>query len=405
AFEQRASMNALQLSTAQLLRKPLQTVLAIVLLALGIATLVFVVLVHGQLSRQLARDAEGIDLVVGAKGSPLQLILSGVYHIDVPTGNVALAAVDQLRANRLIAQVIPVSLGDNFHGFRIVGTEPALIEHYRGRLAAGVLWSVPMEAVLGADVARNTGLAIGSTFAGSHGLAAGGAAHENARYRVVGVLMPTGTVLDRLIITDKASVWRVHEGEPADADERAILEAEREVTALLVRYASPLAAAIVPRQVNAESQLMAASPASELARLFAVVGIGINTMRVFAAILIASSLLALFVTLYNALEERRYDIAVMRLLGASRSRIVGLMLLEAWLQAMVAIIVGLVVGVVAVMVMSHWLAQARTVSLSAEITPELLWIGIVALAVATIAALLPAWRAGRMDVAQTLARR
>jgi putative ABC transport system permease protein len=398
-------MNALQLSTAQLLRKPLQTVLALVLLALGIATLVFVVLVHGQLSRQLARDAEGIDLVVGAKGSPLQLILSAVYHIDVPTGNVALAAVDQLRANRLIAQVIPVSLGDNYQGFRIVGTEPALIEHYRGRLAAGALWSVPMEAVLGADVTRSTGLGIGSTFAGSHGLAAGGAAHENAQYRVVGVLMPTGTVLDRLIITDKASVWRVHEGEPADADERAILEADREVTALLVRYASPLAAAIVPRQVNAESQLMAASPASELARLFAVVGIGINTMRVFAAVLIASSLLALFVTLYNALEERRYDIAIMRLLGASRARIVGLMLLEAWLLAVVAIVFGLVVGLVAVMVMSHRLAQARTVSLSAEITPELLWIGIVALAVATIAALLPAWRAGRMDVAQTLARR
>ena len=140
--------------------------------------------------------------------------------------------------------------------------------------------------------------------------------------------MPTGTVLDRLVITDKASVWRVHEGEPASADERAILEAEREVTALLVRYASPLAAAIVPRQVNAESRLMAASPASELARLFAVVGIGINTMRVFAAVLIASSLLALFVTLYNALEERRYDIAIMRLLGASRGASLGLCCLK-----------------------------------------------------------------------------
>ena len=160
--------------------------------------------------------------------------------------------------------------------------------------------------------------------------------------------MPTGTVLDRLITTDKASVWRVHEGEPADADERAILEADREVTALLVRYASPLAAAIVPRQVNAESRLMAASPANELARLFAVVGVGINTMRVFAAVLIASSVLALFVTLYNALEERRYDIAIMRLLGASRGRIVGLMLLEAWLLAVVATIVGLLVGLVAV---------------------------------------------------------
>jgi putative ABC transport system permease protein len=397
-------MNAGRLIIAQLLRKPLQTVLAVVLLALGIATLVFVVLVQGQLSRQLARDAQGIDLVVGAKGSPLQLILSAVYHIDVPTGNVPVAAINQLRANRLIAQVIPVSLGDNFRGFRIVGTEPALIEHYGGRLAAGALWTAPMQAVLGSEVALGTGLSVGSTFSGTHGLTEGGAAHEESSYSVVGILMPTGTVLDRLVITDKASVWRVHEGEPASADERAILEAEREVTALLVRYASPLAAAIVPRQVNAENRLMAASPASELARLFAVVGIGINTMRVFAAVLIASSLLALFVTLYNALEERRYDIAIMRLLGASRGRIAGLMLFEAWLLAFIAIIVGLLIGLIAVAVVAHWLSQARAFTVTAHVTPELLWIGIVAFLIATIAALLPAWRAGRMDVAQTLAK-
>ena len=98
-------MNASRLVVAQLLRKPLQTTLAVALLALGIATLVFVVLVQGQLSRQLTRDAQGIDLVVGAKGSPLQLILSAVYHVDIPTGNIAVAAIDQLRANRLIAQV------------------------------------------------------------------------------------------------------------------------------------------------------------------------------------------------------------------------------------------------------------------------------------------------------------
>jgi len=101
-------MNALRIVLAQLARRPLQTVLAIVLLALGVATLTFVVLVQGQLSKQLARDAQGIDLVVGAKGSPLQLILSALYHVDVPTGNVPLAAMDQLRRNRLVAQVIPV---------------------------------------------------------------------------------------------------------------------------------------------------------------------------------------------------------------------------------------------------------------------------------------------------------
>jgi putative ABC transport system permease protein len=398
-------MNAWRLVTAQLARRPLQTTLGVVLLALGIATLAFVLLVQGQLSRQLARDAEGIDLVVGAKGSPLQLILSAIYHVDVPTGNIPLSAVDQMRANRLVAQVIPVSLGDNYRGFRIVGTEPALLDHYGAKLAAGRRWEAPMEVVIGAEVARRTGLAVGGTLFGMHGLADGGAVHEDAAYAVVGILAPTATVLDRLIATDKASVWRVHEGEPADEEERRILAEEREVTALLVSYASPMAAAIVPRQVNAESRLMAASPANELARLFAVVGVGIDTIRAFAAVLIASSLLALFVTLYSALEERRYDIAIMRLLGASRGHVAGLLLLEAWLLALAATLVGLLMALCAVAIVGRWLAQSRAFAVGAwEFTPQLLWIGIVSFAVATIAALLPAWRASRMEVAHTLAQ-
>lgn len=398
-------MNALAIVTAQLRRRPLQTVLAVMLLALGVATLTFVVLVQGQLSRQLARDAQGIDLVVGAKGSPLQLILSAIYHVDVPTGNVPLAALEQLRAHRLVAQVIPVSLGDNFRGFRIVGTEPALLDHYGARVARGGLWSAPMQAVLGAEAARATGLGVGAAMHGTHGLAQGGAVHEEARYEVVGVLAPSGTVLDRLVLTDKASVWRVHEGDPADDAERRILEEEREVTALLVRYASPMAAAIVPRQVNAESRLMAASPASELARLFAVVGVGIDTMRAFGAVLVAASVLALFVTLYSALEERRYDIAIMRLVGASRGRIAALLLLESWLLALVAALAGLAAGLAAVAAVGRWLAQSRAFAVSpTALAPELAWIAIVALAAATLAAALPAWRASRMDIADTLAR-
>jgi putative ABC transport system permease protein len=398
-------MNVLRIVLAQLARRPLQTMLAVVLLALGIATLTFVILVQGQLSRQLARDARGIDLVVGAKGSPLQLILSALYHVDVPTGNVPLAALDQLRGNRLVAQVIPVSLGDNYQGFRIVGTEPALIEHYGARLAAGAPWSAPMQAVIGADVARATRLAVGGELNGTHGLAQGGAVHEEARYEVVGVLAPSGTVLDRLILTDKESVWRTHEGDPADDAERRILEDEREVTALLVRYASPLAVAIVPRQVNAESRLMAASPANELARLFAVMGVGIDTMRVFGGVLVASSLMALFVTLYNALEERRYDIAIMRLLGASRARVGMLLLIEAWLLAVAALLAGLAIGLAAVAVVGGWLAQSRAFVVSpSALTSDLLWVGIVALAAASLAAVIPAWRASRMDIADTLAR-
>lgn len=397
-------MTTLGLVVAQLRRRPLQTVLGVALLALGIATLVFVVLAQSQLTRQLERDARNIDLVVGAKGSPLQLVLAAVYQVDVPTGNVPLATVDLLRRNRLVSQAIPLAMGDSYRGFRMVGTEPAFLELHEAALASGRMWSAPMQAVIGWDVARETGLAPGAEFFGTHGIAEGGAVHEDARYRVVGVLARTESVVDRLVLTDKASVWQVHEGDAADEVERRILEAEREVTAILVRYASPMGAAIVPRQINAESRLQAASPANEIARLFAVVGVGIETMRGFAWILIGSSLLALFVTLFNALEERRYDIAIMRLVGASGARVAWLLLLEAWLLAAVALALGLALGVAAVAVVDSWLAEARAFSLSATaIGPAMGLVVMVALAVATLAAVLPAGRAARMDVSRVLA--
>jgi putative ABC transport system permease protein len=398
-------MTALRYVLAQLARRPLQTALSVSLLALGVGTLLFVLLVQSQLTRNLTRDAQGVDLVVGAKGSPLQLILSAVYHVDVPTGNVPLAAVEQVRANRLVKSAIPLSLGDNFRGFRIVGSEPALIAHYGGRLAQGALWQGRLQAVIGAEVARSTGLRLGQAFFGAHGLSAEGAEHGDAEYRVVGVLAPTGTVLDRLLLTDLESVWFVHEGEAADADERHILQEAREVTAILVQYASPLAAAVVPRQINAEPALMAAVPANEVARLFAVVGVGIDTMRAFAAVLLGSALLALFVALMNALEERRYDIAILRLLGASRGRVAWLLLLEAWLLAGAAVLIGVALATVAVSVVAQALERSRSFPLSPFDWPfEAGAVLVVALVVATLAALLPAWRASRMQVHDALAQ-
>lgn len=397
-------MNLARLVAAQLAYRPLQTALSVALLAVGVATLVLLAQLREQLTRQLTRDAQGIDLVVGAKGSPLQLILSAVYHVDVPTGNVPAGTVSQLRANRLVAKAIPVALGDNVRGFRIVGTEPALLEHYGARLAAGRLWQQKMEAVLGADVARATALAVGSRFRSVHGLAAGGPEHEEAEYTVTGVLAPTGTVLDRLVLTSLESVWFVHEGDTVDAAEAAVLAAERAVTAVLVSYASPLAAAVLPRQVNAEPQWMAAVPANELARLFALLGVAIDVVRAFAIVLFAAAMLALFVALTHALEERRYDFAVLRLLGAGPLRLAALMLGQAWTLALVAIGAGVALAALATFGVGRWLAHARSFALAGfEFNAPTLAVIALALGVATLAVAWPAWRAARIDLHRTLA--
>ena len=211
-------MSIVRLAMAYAWRRPLSTLLVIVLLAIGVATIALTLILARELDERLTRDAAGIDLVVGAKGSPLQLVLAGVYHVDVPPGNIPLSAIAQLRANPQIAEVIPLALGDSLRGFRIVGTEPSFVELYGGTLREGSLWDKPQEAVLGSAVARTTGLAVGDTFAGSHGLAEGGGEHAGAPYRVSGILAPTGTVLDRLVLTAIASVWAVHDVHHADAE-------------------------------------------------------------------------------------------------------------------------------------------------------------------------------------------
>ena len=128
-------MRTLLFAWRYLWSRPLGATLNVLLLSLGLASITFLLLVGAQLSKAFDRDLAGIDVVVGAKGSPMQLILSGVLHIDVPPGNVPLKAVNELAKNPLVAQIIPISLGDNFGGYRIVGTSHAYMDHYGAKLA------------------------------------------------------------------------------------------------------------------------------------------------------------------------------------------------------------------------------------------------------------------------------
>jgi putative ABC transport system permease protein len=397
----------LRLALAYAGRRPLSTLLVAVLLAIGVATVTLTLIVSRELSDRLTRDAEGIDLVVGAKGSPLQLVLAGVYHVDVPPGNVPLDAIAKLRANPMIASVIPLSLGDSLHGFRIVGTEAPLIEHYGAAVRDGRLFAGPMEAVLGSEVARATGLRVGDAFTGTHGLAEGGGEHEHSPYRVVGVLGATGTVVDRLVTTPLESVWAVHEHHDEQREEHHEADEDshdREVTLALVRFATPIAAAGLARSINKETQLVAASPAFETARLLTVFGFGVDLVRTFAVLLVAASALMLFVALAQALEDRRYDLAILRTLGASRGQLATVLLIESLILTAVGTLLGIALAHLGVLVLSTRLPQASPLAAAAyRWLPEEWAVIALALGAGILAALWPAWRAARLDVAATLA--
>ena len=409
-------MNAVLLGLRTIRRRPLPAFLTVLLLMLGIATVVVLLLFQRAFEDRLGRDARGIDLVVGAKGSGLQLVLSSVFHIDVPTGNVPLGALRAIARHPMVASVIPLSLGDAYRGYRIVGTTPAYVDHYAGRLSEGRLWERSMEAVIGARAARVTGLRTGASFVGAHGLEGdSGFHHDEDPYRVVGVLRETGSVIDRLILVNSESVWEVHavhgaapatEATRGDSLVHGLPPGDGEITVMLVRFRTPLAAISLPRAINAGTALQAASPAQETARLFYLVGTGLDAFRAFAGVLIAASALSLFIALWHAMHEQRYDLAVMRTLGASRGRILRFVLVQGAVLGIAGAALGAALGHGAGWLLALWLERVRSLSLG-----TLGWVpeeGLVvagAVLIAVVASAVPAVRAYRLDVATVLLER
>lgn len=426
------------LALAYLRDRLLTTALNVALLALAVATLVILLSFTNQAGQRLERDAEGIDLVVGAKGSPLQLILSSIYHIDAPTGNIPLDSIDLLRSDPAVKSAIPLALGDNFRGFRIVGTEASYLNLYGAKLTEGRMFAKEQEVVIGAEVAQRLHMKLGQAFVGSHGLSDEDEAGEHAHspFTNVGILAPTGTVLDRLILTPVESVWVAHgiahedeneeahehhdddaHGSDHDHDEataqhqpqRASLTAHEdmkpEITALLVTYNSAYGAVRIPSLINRQTEMQAAVPATETARLLGLLGIGFDGIRLFAWLMALAGGLSIFVALLNAAQAREGDLALLRVMGARRAQVGSVIVAEALITAALGALFGLVLGHGAIALATAKFAQLGEMGIVPwhVFTGEFVIVGAV-LCVGIVAALIPAWRVYNEDIAATLAR-
>jgi putative ABC transport system permease protein len=412
------------LAFAYLRDRALTTWLNIVLLALAVATLVILLLVSTQLGERFERDARGVDLVVGAKGSPLQLILSSVYHVDMPTGNIPLDSVELLRRNRSVAEVIPLALGDSFRGYRIVGTEASYPALHDAKLAQGRMFAKAGEAVMGAAVARELGATIGQRFVGSHGLSdeEGSTGHDEHPFTMVGILAPTGTVLDRLILTSIESVWDVHgighehehedqaphehDAHEHEAEEQTTTpRLEPEVTALLVRYRSALGAVQVPGFINRQTEMQAAVPAIETARLLSLFGAGVDGARLFAWLLAAIGGLSIFVALLNAARAREGDLALLRVMGARRGQVFGTVLLEGLLTAAAGVVIGIAAAHLLLVLAVRSFVSLEEIGFDPfRFHPGEAAIALAVLGIGIVAAAIPALGVFRTDPALTLAR-
>ena len=430
-------MNLLTLSWKYLSFRPLATGLNVILLAFGLAIITVLLLVQHQFEQKMTRDAAGIDLVVGAKGSPLQLILSSVYNIDFPTGNIKMEEAQRISRSRLVKQVIPLAMGDNVQGLRILGANHDYLDLYAVKFAAGKAWEKPFEVTLGAESAQILGLRLGDTFSGSHGISVGSHDHDQHAFRVTGILAPSGKVVDRLVLTSIESVWYTHDeaggAEPdttTQGEEVSIVEEEgtleevidphllpvaargfpisdqeREVTTLLIRYRNPMAAIQLPRMINSGTSMQAASPAFEMSRLFELLGVGISLLKGLALALVVIAGLSIFIALYNSLKERKYDLAILRTLGASRAQLVALVFLEGISLTILGAIFGIAFGHGFLALIVEFASQ-EVVSLVDPwiFLPEEGLIFGYALAVGIIASLIPAWSAYQTSIAKQLTK-
>jgi putative ABC transport system permease protein len=403
-------MNLLKISIANLKEKKLNSFLSALLLTLGIGMISLLLLLNKQLDEQFRRNIRGIDMVVGAKGSPLQLILSSIYQIDSPTGNIPLSEVNALKRNPFVKTIIPLSMGDNYHGFRIVGTSTAYADHFEAKISAGTMFDKPMDVTLGSKVARNSGLKIGDTFASSHGLDSEGDAHDKKKYRVVGIFAPTGSVVDQIVLTSLESVWEIHEhaegndpGHEEDMGE-AHQEEEEQVTSALIRFRNPMGLIALPRQINQNTSMQAALPSIEINRLFSLLGVGIDTLRALALVIIIIAGVSVFISLYNSLKERKYEMALMLSMGATRTRLFFMLLLEGLILAMTGYLSGIILSRVGLWLFSRAAEEDFHYSIREfNVLPEELYLLAGALLLGLLAAALPSLGIYRLNISRTLA--
>jgi len=400
----------LRMAWRNLLARPLQHGLTALAVALGVTLALSVMLLAGAFRDGITRAAEPFDMIVGAKGSPNQLVLNTIFLQDVPIGNISWDLYRRLEADPRVAAAVPLGLGDNYRGYRLVGASAGLFE-LRSRPGAqpylmvgqGRIFREDFEAVIGAAAARKLDLKVGDTFTTAHGLAGEGLEeeeHQDRPYRVVGILQPARGPYDQGIFTTLESLWAVHgiEEHGADSEEHP----EKGVTAVLVKPSSWVGLMQLYREINAGIEAQGAFPGQVLAGLFDLLGQTRQVLEVISAVAMAMAAATVAVSLYWAGVARRRETAILRALGAGRRSVLILTMLEAFLVTGTGTVAGFLLGHGVSLGIGLWLREQYALSSLPGFYPGEFFILAAVMVLGLLSSLMPAVAAYRSEVAPHL---
>lgn len=394
-------------------QKPLQSLLTIAVVATSVALCVIVMLLAASIQQGLIGATEPFDLIVGAKGSPNQLVLNTVFLQDVPIGNIDYDLVGELAANPLVQTAIPLGFGDNYRGYRIIGTENALFDHRNknGRqpwleLKEGRVFQTDFEAVIGAKTAQELGLKIGDHFASAHGVVPGGETHEQHPFTVVGVIQSVHGPYDQSILVPLTSIWKLHDhgkgahDEPV-ADDHAE-HAEKKTTVILVKPKGYSEAMRLYQAFQKDPRAQLVFPAQVVVRLFAALGEGEKILRMIGYAVFAMALLLVSFSLYWSSLSRSRDRAILRAIGAGRRDIFIILLVEGVLLVWAGVLAGVLLGHGIYAVVASLLEQKTAVALGTFLVAEELYTILFILLAGILSSLIPAATTSRTNIAADL---
>ncbi len=392
-----------------LLAKPLQNSIITGIVALAIALTVTLLLVAEGLHQGFVRATEPFDLIVGAKGSPIQLVLNTVFLQDNPVGNIPEEILEELKRQPGVAAAIPLGFGDNYRGYRIVGTtgdifaQPGIAKAPRWfQLEVGKFFSAPYEAVIGTKVAQELGLKVGDRFTSIHGLSLGeqGEQHREHPYQVVGILKAVEGPYDQAILVPLKSIWEIHPFSKVLSKEQH--QHEHGVTAILVRPKGYVDAMRLYQQFQGEQRAQLIFPAQIIIGFFALMGQGEQVLQMITSIVIAITLLTVALTLYGSSLNRSRDQAILRAIGANAGDLFQVIVMEGVLLVGLGVIIGLAAGHGLFLTFAGILQQKTAITVGIGWSWHELPVGLGTLFLGILACVVPALLAYRFDVSKNL---
>lgn len=430
-------MSLLKMAWRNLMNRPVQTLITSLVVSIGVAMTLSIMMLSDGIKAGIVRASEPFGMIVGSKGSANQLVFNTIFMMDNPLSNIPRSYYESLQKDPRVVQAVPFALGDNYDGFRIVGTSADFF-NLKGRpadppyfqLAAGSIFRQSFEAVIGAKVAQSTGLKLGDRFVSAHGVARAVEPdeHEEHPYTVVGILRPVSAPSDQGIYVSMDSYWIGHEheheeeheagaasvpaghaagtaastgvSEPHDDEEEDDLA--HGVTAALIQPHSYMDLMQLYQQINQTQIAQAVFPGQVIAKIFDMMGSGEQLLKYISIVVLGVAGLTVVLALYGSALERRRTIAILRAIGAGRMAMVVMVLLESLLVVGLGCLGGALLGCGLGLALAHYISSQLSIAIFLQFQWELVTVLAAMAALGLAAGIVPAVSAYRTETARYL---